>query len=77
MLVETARQSVDSVVDYVERTVYKTCERFQFARRLSRPTIRWASCGEVAIRRPTRSPTTRCDTRDPKGILASFLTNGV
>jgi hypothetical protein len=29
MLVETARQSVDSVVDYVEPTVYKTCERFQ------------------------------------------------
>jgi hypothetical protein len=58
MLVETARQSVDSVVDYVERTVYKTCERFQLLDAFQdRPSDghrvgRWRSDGQpVHLRR--------------------------
>jgi hypothetical protein len=60
MLVETARQSVDSVVDYVERTVYKTCERFQLLDAFQdRPSDghrvgRWRSDGRpVHLRRDT------------------------
>lgn len=39
MRAETAGESVDSVLDYVERTVYETCERFQLLDRDSRVVV--------------------------------------